>query len=345
MRYYAIRILDPDFGQVVTFNNTTNTFAITPGAPYTYGSHDPFGVLIPGALNVELDVPSLPYGAFAQGYVHVRVWGVGLPALSQAANLARQSPTLAGYNIEILAGMRPPYNLNVGAQPGTIVSGQIFQCYGNWEGLDQYLDLIIVNGSIQPDSVSNIQFTWPAGTPIATAITNALNAAFPAYTVQGQNTVSTIVTDHDESGYYSSLNAFASEITNLTANGNYTGIQITAAGSDIYLYDFSSVSSPNLVFINFDDMIGQPTWIGPTSISFSCVMRGDIEIGDLVSLPDGLYPPYVLTTEQAAFPGAPASNRSAFQGSFSIIEVHHYGNFRQADAASWRTVYVGVVNG
>ena len=139
------------------------------------------------------------------------------------------------------------------------------------------------------------------------------------------------MTDHDESGHYDSMTHFASEITELTASGDYTGIQISSSGSIITLFDFSDKSSPNLVFVNFQDMIGQPTWIGPASISFSCVMRADISIGDLVSLPSGLYPPYVLTTEQAAFPNAPSSNKSAFQGTFSIIEVHHYGNFREAD--------------
>ena len=186
MRYYAIKLMNPSYPGTVIFDPSAGAFVTNILAPYTWGSHDYYGVLMPGALNVELDVISQPYAAF-QGNIHLKVWGVGLPELSQASNLA-------GYSVEVSAGMVAPYNLNVAAKAGTIVSGQVFQCYGNWEGVNQSLDLIIVNSGIQPDQDADIPFSWPSGTPITDAITASLEAAFHGYTVTGQKNVKYITT-------------------------------------------------------------------------------------------------------------------------------------------------------
>jgi len=335
MRYYAVKMTDPFFGTVVTFNQTLKVFAPDLLALYTWGSHTIDGILDPGALNIELDVPALPFGAF-QGNIHARIWGVGLPELAQANNLS-------GYGIEILAGMKAPYNLNSAALSGQIVNGQIFQSYGNWEGVNQYLDFIIINGTADPDAEVDISFSWPAGTPIGTAITAALSVAYPTYEVLGAGLIKQTILAHDEGAHYSSIQSFAQAIQDMTASGSYSGVQIYPSGNEIYLYD--NLLPQAAIPISFNDIIGQPTWISPTNISFSCVLRGDISIGDLVQLPTGIYPPYALTTAEAALPNAPSSNRLAFQGTFYVIEVHHYGNFRQGDADSWRTTYVATGSG
>lgn len=332
MRYYAIKLINPDTGSIVTFSDTSNKFVDNPSAKATWTSHDAAGNFLPQALNVELDIPALPFGA-SQGGLAVRVWGVGLPALSQASDLA-------GYNIEIDGGMRTPYNLNKAAAPGVLAVGQVFQGFGNWEGVAQHLDLVVFSQAAGPDLDAAIAFTWPSGQDLATAITNALTAAFPGFSVQAQ--VQRLVQDHDESGFYTSIKAFAEYVLEITEAGTYTGINIRSVGSVFYLYDNAAPATP--LQLKFEDLIGQPTWISPSTITFATVMRADIQLGQAVQFPTGLFPPYVLTTPQAAVPNAPSSSRSAFQGTFNVIEVHHYGNFRQADAESWRTVYVAVVN-
>jgi hypothetical protein len=65
-------------------------------------------------------------------------------------------------------------------------------------------------------------------------------------------------------------------------------------------------------------------------------------VGDQIVLPTGVGPPYALTTPNAALPNAPARAKSGFQGKYIVIEVHHFANFRQADADSWTTSFVAI---
>ena len=298
-----------------------------PLAKTTWTSHDQYEVLIPGALNVELDIPTFALSSFAFGS-QVRVWGVGLSALSQASNLS-------GYGIQINAGMLPPYNLNQ-TPSGQIISGQIFQGYGNWEGVNQYLDLVLSSKYIIPYKYADIPFDYKANTPLINAITTALQTAFGAGVVI-DNSSSAPSIGHDISGHYPDLTTFAKMITDNTATSSYSGVQMAMNGDTIYIFDSNSEQS--VINLNFPDLIGQPTWIDPVSVQFATVMRSDITIGDAVVFPKGIYPPYALTTPTAAFPQSPSVNKSSFDGTFLVKEVHHYGNFRQADATSWRTEF------
>ena len=87
-----------------------------------------------------------------------------------------------------------------------------------------------------------------------------------------------------------------------------------------------------------------PTWIGANLINFKMVMRADIKVNDYVKFPNGpngqsLSTPFILTQPGAAVPGSQSRNNLNFQGTFPIREMIQYGNFRQADAASWCTSF------
>jgi hypothetical protein len=333
MRYYSIKITNPS-GKVMALD-TSGNLVPSDTATTTFTSHDGSGNFLPNALNVELDIPALPLGA-SQGGLAVRIWGVGLPALAQANDLA-------GFGIEIKGGMRPPFQLNKNAKPGVLAVGMIFQGYGNWEGVEQHLDLVVVSQAALPDLEAAIAFSWSKNQPLDQAISAALTGAFPAFDVQGVGQVKNIIQDHDEFGFYTNLKAFAESILDVTASGTYTGINIQAVGQTFFIYDNSTATEP--LKLQFQDLIGQPTWISGSTMSFASVMRADIQLGESVQMPADLAPPFVLTTPQAAVPNAPSSNQSAFKGQFSIIEVHHFGDFRQASADAWRTQYVAVSSG
>ena len=333
MRFYAIKLTNPA-GAVVTFNDALGKFVPTPGALWTWSSHDVNGNFSPNALKVELDIPTLPFGAL-QGGLAVKIWGVGLPALSQANDLA-------GFGIEIQGGMKPPYTLNQASKPGVLAVGQVFQGFGNWEGLEQYLALVVFSQAANPATEAAIPFNWLKNQPLDVAVANALTAAFLNFTVQYQNPVKSIIQDHDEVGFYSDIKAFGEAVLDVSQNGDYTGINIRAVGQVFYIYDNSVVTKP--IPIQFQDLIGQPTWISPSTMAFASVMRADIGLGQAIQMPLALVPPYSLTTPAAAVPNSPANNRSAFQGLFNIVEVHHFGDSREPSADAWRTQYVGVVN-
>ena len=62
----------------------------------------------------------------------------------------------------------------------------------------------------------------------------------------------------------------------------------------------------------------------------SVVMRGDLNIQDLVTLPKT-----PITTTAAAFTNF--QDATNFSGNFIISYLRHVGNYRQPDGASWNT--------
>ena len=97
-----------------------------------------------------------------------------------------------------------------------------------------------------------------------------------------------------------------------------------------------------LTTLKFQDLVGQPTWVDPGTVNFRTVMRADIVLGSAVQFPQGVQAPYVLTTQGAAQPNSPAMDKTSFQGTFNVIEVHHWGNSRDPNGDSWVTAYSAV---
>jgi hypothetical protein len=342
MRYYSIVISDPASGQVWQPSATGAGFIKAAGGTtftsFVNGKNNP------AALNIEFDLPITSF-ATPQGGNWLRVWGVGLGMIGQAANLNNQS-------IQLLAGMQRGLPLATAAlnnkQTGIILQGQIFQAFGNWQGVNQTLDLICQGAPLPP--TNGIAFNWTRGQPLSSAIAASLQQAFPAYTYN-INISNSLFTPNGatQAGSYPSLETFAQYLRDISqplgaqfAGENYSGVQITMRGQTIYVLDSTSTPKKTVQLI-FQDLIGQPTWIDATSVSFKTVLRADIGVGDHVIFPKGIIAPYVLTTTEAAVPNAPSRSKSAFQGTFAITEVHHFANFRQPDADSWCTAFVAVV--
>jgi hypothetical protein len=343
MRYYDLTISDPVSGLVYQPTTTGLGFSkLSGGSTFTSYVN---GKTLDGALNIEFDFPVYPFSN-PQGNSMIRVWGVGLPMIAQATNLN-------GSNFVLKAGMQAGLPLANPAQNGVIAQGIIYYAYGNWQGVNQTLDLIVYPGAAAP---MDIQFTWPQGTQIGPAIQTALLGAFgpgsssqQQYTVSAPNIANSLATGVDQKGTYPSLATFAAfildksqEIGRQQYGENYPGVQIIPQGNAIYITDGQGPSATPVTMLNFQDLIGQPTWIGPATVNFKTVLRADIQVGQNIKFPMGINAPFALTSQAAASPLAPASSRTAFQGSFRVTEAHHFANFRQADAESWNTTFSAV---
>lgn len=340
MRFYAITITNPATGKLIQpgYFKSIN-------APWSYGSFLN-GQTLTNALNIEMDIPISTYNNPRQGSF-LRIWGVSLGELSQAANL-NASTFGPGMGITISAGMARGLPLANPAQAGVIVQGSIFQAFGNWEGTSQTLDMELLPPMGTDAAPSNIVINWKAGTPLSQAIAATLKSAFPTYTVNVAISPN-LVLSHNQTGAYPTLSDFASYIYELSLSiigGTYIGVSIAVYGTMIQVYDgtqpYGATSITNPKQINFQDLIGQPTWISPTTINFKTVMRADIHIGDYVKMPANVVAPYVLTAPGAAFPNAPSRNKSIFQGAFLVQEMHHFGNYRQPTAEAWVTTFDAV---
>lgn len=337
MRYYDLKISDPVTGGVWITGGTSDGFTKSKNGGTTFTSYAR-GASIPGALNVEFDIPVAPFNT-PQGQALIRVWGVGLGMIGQAADLN-------GQNISLSAGMKKGLPLANPAQAGLILQGTIFQAFGNWQGTNQTLDLICNPPIAQQNQ--DILFNWPAGTELSAALNNAFSQqSFSRYNLTPKGTISSLIQNNDEYGTYSGLSQFASFIQGLsqhigaaTYGEDYSGVLITVTGNTIFVYD--NRHPREVISLAFPDLIGQPTWINPATINFKAVLRSDITVGNQIKFPAGVFAPYVLTSAAAAAPNTPSRSKSAFQGIFDVVEAHHFGNFRQPDADSWNTTYNAV---
>lgn len=326
MRFYTLIISDLDGSNVVNLTGTTFTSQVVPGLDSTnsLSSLSLAGLSLRGALNIELDIPVVPY-AVPMGSGFVRVWGVSLTAISQSSNLN-------GKLIRVFGGMSKGLPLANPSQSGLLVEGIVQQAFGNWEGVNQSLDLIIQPATGLPTLPLNLVLQWVKGQQLSEVIRNTVSTAFPGYTSE-ISISDRLVLPADEIAYFQTLAQFAQQIK-LTSQkiigGDYSGVEVVIRQKQIVVYDGTTQTTPKQIL--FTDLIGQPTWINAGQIMTKCVMRADLTLGDFVKLPPG----QIVTTPQSY---SQYRSGSAFQGVYQIDQIRHIGNFRQADGASWVTTF------
>ena len=321
MRYYKIELQKED-GTVLRPSSLGT-------APLS--SHLDSGHVNPGALNIEFDIPVGIYSTASENQSYLRIWGLGLADISSAFDLNNAV-------IRIYGGMMKGLPLANPLQSGLIVSGQVFQAFGNWIGTSQTVDVILRPYAGSQATPGNFPLRWPTGTPLANAIKYALDV--------GQAGVKKVIAispnltlAHDEMGIYPSLDTFSAAVMRLSKtiirNPNYTGVQIARNGDMIVVSDGTQAPTGEAKKIQFQDVIGQPTWIGPQTIQFKTVLRSDIAINDYIELPQT-----PVTQSAASLPVfRDTKGKLTFNGIYRVQAIHHYGNFRQADAASWNTTF------
>jgi hypothetical protein len=298
-----------------------------------WNSH-PNGIRDPGALNVMFDMPILPYGTPAGGQ-SITIEGISLQDLTQAQQFAGQTLTMK-------AGMKAPglplINPN---QAGTILSGLVFQSFGNWEGTEMTLDLVLYPSIYTSDNPGNLTLIWPQGERLSDALLHCLQVAYPNFPIT--ITISPdYVNDHDEHHASTTLEDLAMFVGDYTEQQFNRRVDISIQRGEVIVYD--STYKPGPIQFNFTDFVGQPTWIEPNTIQIKTVLRADIGLGDIVKMPEGLQnAPGVITTTGASLPSS-IKYKSTFQNTFTVIESRAVGNFRSPDGASWCSIFNCVTN-
>ena len=300
----------------------------------------PDGTFNPGALNVEIDLPVGPYhtpGGQSRGYV--RIWGLSIKDLGAAFNLNPVqngvASTMNATQIVVSGGMSAGFPLANPTQARALVKGQVYQAYGNWIGVDQTVDLLISPASGTIAAPLNLTLNWMMNQPLSAALMQCFSTGFPQASVE-IDISPRLVQNHDEPSVYGTLTQLASYLNpvskKIITDTDYPGVGITYDGATIKVFDSTTMPPP--VQIAPQDLIGQPTWIQPQMIQMKTVMRGDLDIGSIVTLP-----PTIVGATSGASPGLSGnpSNNMSFTGNFQVVDIHHFGNFRQPDAASWNT--------
>ena len=318
MRYYAISITNAQTGAPI---------AIGPFKTPPQFTSFVNGKTVPGALNVELDIP-YAVNATPMGAAFVRIWGIGIQDVGFSANLN-------GARLRLSAGMAPGLPLANPKQAGLILDGIIQQAYGYWQGTEQHIDLVITAGGNvgSPSYQQNITFNWPANTGLSLAIEQALKVAFPSMALS-ININQNLVRSNTETAFFDSVDQFAQYLKTISQSTikttGYLGVQLSVTQTGFVVFDGTPSAEETPIQISFFDMIGQPTWISFGTITAKFVMRKDIELGSLIQMPPSNY---------LSMSGSYSNlrNQSQFTGRFRAILVRHVGNFRQKDANSWCT--------
>ena len=340
MRYYKIELTNP---KSTSEKPTVFTSQVN-------GQNDP------GALDVNFDLWVAGFATPISASV-VQIWGIPIQTISQANNLT-------GYNVVVSAGFQKGLPLANPDQAGIIARGNIIQAFGNWQGNDMTLDLVILPGLLTPNSPSptgssnqpfNGSFNWPAGQKLSDALAAFFTALQPGFNPPQININPNLVMPYDQTGAYRSLWSFAQWLKPLTQSWindkTYPGVSIRIDNGNTYVAFDNTPSSQaasaavssqqsitRTVDISYKDLIGQPIWIDVATIQFKCPMRADINVGDKVVLPPGYYG---IAPQD---PSAPYNyrNKSIQQGAPTVTEIHHLGSFRQPDGNSWVTTFTCV---
>jgi hypothetical protein len=324
-------------------NTASNTAAnSSSGALLTFtslvnGANDP------GALDIEFDV-NMQQGQTGSNWIRIK--GIDPQLIGQASNFNNKRLQMwAGYSSGLpLANEQVPHQ-------GLILDGQIWPCFGNWIFNELTLEFFVIPGSNTglggPANPKNIVHNMPAGQPLSTALKNTLSVAFPNANII-MNISSKIKLNYPDYGVYQSIEQISNYVKTLShsilgtpSTTGYQGVTITTNGNTIHVND--GTTSPGTVAINYDDLIGQPTWIGPKTLQVTTLLRGDINIPNntTITLPQTL----VTQTAASAIPGGSTSNQLNFSGSWTVTSVRHVGKFRSPQYDCWVTIIEAVQGG
>lgn len=306
------------------------SIAITaPGAttPIRLWTSHPGDIYDPAALQVEWDALVGPYGT-PTGASTVTVRGVPLQDLTQPQQFA-------GMTLELQAGMRAGLPLANPAQAGTILKGTIFQAFGNWEGVDQRLDFVVIPGGYTIANPGNFLLDWAAGMQLSDALKQTFSVAYPGTPVD-MNISADLTQSRDDIHVCGTLDQLAQTVGDITEGIFDNRVTIGIQAGRIVVFDQTYKPAP--IQLVFTDFVGQPTWIGVNTIQIKMVARADLRMGGTVRMPQGLQnlPGFVSTTG-SAYPSS-IKYQTTFQNNFIVQELRQVGNFRAADATQWVTI-------
>ncbi|MBN3771191.1 hypothetical protein [Burkholderia sp. Se-20378] len=327
MRYYELNLYRPD--------DTTK--------PVRTWTSYPNGRFDPGALDVEFDVLVTAYHTPVGGS-SIRVHGVALQDLMQPQQFGMQivgNKVQPGMYLELKGGMGKGLPLANPAQAQTLLKGQIYQSFGQWEGTEMQLDFTINAADFSSDNPGNYVLNWKAGQPLQTALQNCLSVAHPnmptLFGISNQ-----LVQSYDEVHLCSTLDELGQLVQEMTVGQflgeEYPGVSIAINAGAISVFDGSQPPQAT-VQINFTDLIGQPTWLDAGTMQLMVVMRGDIQVGSQIRMPTGFTSGAGSTIFQSSDRSASAYNYNlTFSGTFLVTGLRHIGHFRSTSGADWSTV-------
>ncbi|MFZ4220796.1 hypothetical protein [Enterobacter ludwigii] len=323
MRYYKINITDKN-GKTIE-DGHGNKFLFD-------SSKNPAG-----ALHVVFDLPVFSEDVNIGGG-SVVIYGLPLSMLNQSVNL-----WLA--NITIEAGfMRGLPLATAQPRPGVIIKGQIWSPYGNWEGVNQTLNLVVNPSSSLDENGKEIaiNFSGRKGEKLADVLERCLKEAFPQKTIDIDIHQNLVLSEDMPAVPYNKLSNLAQTIRNNTQRmlnkPGYNGVYIVTQNGGIRVFD--NDASGTLLELKAQDLIGQPTWTGFNLVSVKTPLRSDIQVGDRIKLPLTITSgPGALLARSSQQSHTAQRSQVNFSGYYQVMSMRHIGEYHTPTGIAWVTTF------
>lgn len=331
MRYYRIELTDKN-GNPIKDANGMKIFPL-------YSLPEPNERRISSPLQVEFDIDTNGLDGASQG-ASIVIYGLPLSMLRQAVNLQNTI-------INIYAGFSAGLPLANPKQQGLIFTGRVWNAYGNWQGVNQTLNLT-VNSMEYSDNEGkplNIIMDGKKGEKVSDVVMRVLKLTYPNKKIN-VDIKQNLILNEDWVAPFRSLNQFSMALKKVTLSTNgaakYTGVIVVAQKGEINVFDSSKKSEP--IAIKSQDIIGQPTWLDYnglySQISLKTQLRADINVGDYIKLPmDMVNGPFSILSVGSQMSILTETQRLNFTGIYMVRASRHIGDYYNNSGDAWVTVF------
>lgn len=327
MRYYDILITRKDTGETIRHWSSLDS---------NYRND-------PSALKITFDI--LVYsGQAAAGGSILNIYGVSLEDLFHSNDLYGDPNGAPSNQIIVRGGMTKGLPLADPSQSGVLFSGVVFQSFANWVGTDMSLSIALMPSPYTSQYPGNFVLDWRKGQKLSDALTETFNRALPGFN-QSINIRTNIVAPSNHQMVAPTLDVLAQQLHQYTTDyfPESPAVNMGIHHGAVIVWDGTVAMTP--IQIQFTDLVGQPTWIGPRQLEFVTQLRSDISIGDTIKMPKSMASlPGFVQTREAAYP---SYNRyqSTFTGEFVVQQVRHIGDNRSPSGGEWASVFIALASG
>lgn len=324
MRYYRIEIADENGNSIADGDGN-------PIGPWDTTDNPS------GALNVVFDAQTLGQDLNYSGTT-VSIYGLPLSFLSQSVNLLKAQFTM-------YAGFQAGLPLANPAQSGMIIQGVTYKAYGNWEGINQTLNLIVDQSAafVLDGRPVSLIMSGKKGELLSDVLARSLNTSLNSgVSEEKKREISVNISDafvlhEDWNSPYKNIFSLSQFLKRLFPDGltseQYSGIQLVCQKGRIDIFDGTHANEPIPILAH--ELIGQPTWVERLRVSFKTPMRADLQVGDIITLPLDVLS--VLAVNNSLW--RLNKNTVNFTGTFQILSMRHIGEYRNPSGDAWVTTF------
>ena len=258
--------------------------------------------------------------------------------------------TLYNKKIELYAGVTAtPISNLIGIEPAKqdlIVSGFIGAVFPDWNDANQQLTFIlnqVPQYANNPDgtvdftkSPGGYQFRTKEGDKAIDAVKSALDVVAPGVPVVDRTNGATIPF---------ACTAPVFTVTALASVVSSWKLILMYSGQGYILNTRASPSYGQEIALKKQDFLCQPSALGVSEMAITTFIRGDIRMGDLISMPQDMFVGVTnLSGDIANSTGLDAYLKTTgrnlftmFSGKWLVNAIWHVGDLRNTDVQSWAT--------